>query len=89
MVRVETEVRSRGIGVKSQIWQSLDRIANRDMKKKEKRRKKKNRTQTLTRGTTSKKRLQMSPNAFEFCHITTTSNEVLKPEYYPIAISVC
>ena len=50
VVRLETEVRSRGTGDKSQIWQSLDRIANRDMKK-EKR--KGNRTRTFTRGTTS------------------------------------
>ena len=40
-----------GTGDKSQIWKSLDQIANRDMKK-EKR--KINGTQTLTRGTTSK-----------------------------------
>ena len=32
---------TRGTGDKSQIWQSLDRIANRDMKKKEKTKKKK------------------------------------------------
>ena len=32
---------TRGTGNKSQIWQSLDRIANRDMKKKEKRKKEK------------------------------------------------
>ena len=40
----------RGTGDKSQIWQSLNRIANRDMKKKERKR---NGTQKLTRGTTS------------------------------------
>ena len=51
MVRVETEVRlhSRGTGDESQIRQSLDRIANRNMKKK----KKEKEIQTLTRGTTS------------------------------------
>ena len=42
---------TRGTGDKSQIWQSLDRIANRDVKKKQKR--KRNGTQTLTRATTS------------------------------------
>ena len=44
-------------GLIKYIWQSLDRIANRDMKKKEKR--KRNRTQTLTRGTTSNEQVEV------------------------------
>ena len=72
VVRVETKVRLhlRGTGYKFQIWQSLDRIANCDMKKKKKR----NRTKKLTRGTTSIKQnfnetgIVLTSILFKFLH---------------------
>ena len=66
----------RGTGDKSQIWQSLDRIGNRDMKKKEKR--KRNGTQTLTCGTTSKK-IHVGLNKSYYFYLT--AHKVFRPYY--------